>query len=204
MTRSRLALFALCTVLGAASFARASTLPNGNTLWQFTGFGYSMDIETYPGSATGTMKLTNQATGLFAFGTLYPAAVVDRPHGQVDEYLCDGFFQAHNVFPVLGLGEIPVNSNPYQAQVHISLGDLDGVAFDGALPGFSGQFLVPANQPPLSVFELNELVLTYYALVPPTGYQLFTQTGVVAAAPEPALALFALPLLALLAARRRA
>jgi hypothetical protein len=200
-----LAVVSIGLSLGAPRPAEAVTLPNGNSLWNFAAGPYVIAVEVIHGSALGTMTVVNTTNGRSAVGTLYPAAVVDRPHGSLDEYIADGFFQEDVFFPLLGLGDIPPGSNPNQALIHIGLGDLDGVAFDGATPGFSGQFLVPANPPPLDVFELNSLVVTHYEFNPAVSdYSVITQTYGIYGLPEPALGALALPLLALLAARRRA
>src|SRR5258705_11126706 len=136
MHRSWLGLLSLFTLLGLAPAAGAVLTPSGTTLWNLTAGDYAIAVEVYAGSSLGTLTITNSLNGRSATGNLYPAIVVDRPHGEVDELVADAFFQNETFFPALGLGEIVAGSNPYQGLIHLSLIDVEGVAFDAALPGF--------------------------------------------------------------------
>lgn len=179
-------------MLGLAPAAGAVLTPGGNTLWNLSAGSYQIAIEVFPGSSLGTMTVVNLANGLSAVGSLYPASVVDRPHGQSDELVADGFFQNETFFPLLGLGEIVPGSNTHQGEIHVSLVDLDGVAFDGAQPGFSGQFLLPVDMPPLSLFESGSVAITHFAFDDALGgFVPSVQTLPVAGVPEPSLALLA-------------
>src|SRR5262245_59158296 len=120
MRQSFYAVLSLWLALGVAPQAGAVLTPTGNTLWNLSAGSFSIAVEVYPGSSLGTMTVTNSLNGLSSVGTLYPAAVVDRPHGEIDELVVDGFFANNETFfPMLGLG--PPGSNPYQSGVHLSL-----------------------------------------------------------------------------------
>ena len=128
------------------------------------------------------MWLTNRVTGDTQLGSLNPGVVYDRDAGlgQSDEMIAQGLFG-----PSL--------------TVNISLVDLDGIAFDGAIPrpGYSGS-LLPASPPPLSMFE----TATVFLLPVPGSVQILQ----ISALPEPVLGLLLLPLAAaaLLRSRRPA
>jgi hypothetical protein len=207
MRPSILAALSLWISLWLAPAAGAVLTPSGTTLWNLSAGDYQIAVEVYAGSSLGTLTLTNSLNGRSAVGSLYPAFVVDRPHGEIDELVADGYFQNETFFPALGLGEIAPGSNPYQGLVHLSLVDVQGVAFDGALPGFvPGQFLLPVDQPPLSAFETSAVVITHYEFSSAIGgYAPITQTLTISGVPEPGLAPFTLlaPLVGLLASRRQ-
>src|SRR5262245_7906716 len=106
MHRAGLGVFSLAVLLlGFAPAAGAVLTPSGTTLWNLSAGPYDIAVEVYAGSSLGTMTITNTVNGRSAVGSLYPAIVVDRPHGQIDELVADGFFQNETFFPALGLGE---------------------------------------------------------------------------------------------------
>ena len=206
MLRSGLAVLSLVLGLALAPRADAVLTPSGTIQWTLSAGSFDISIEVYQGSGIGPMTVLNHANGRTAVGSLYPAAVIDRPHGQIDELTADASFQNEAFFPMLGLGDITPGSNPSQGHVMVSLIDVQGIAFDGAGPSLGGELSVlPVDQPPLSVFESGSVTITHFEFSAALGgfapiTQVLPITGLV---PEPSLALLLLPLVALAAARAR-
>ena len=174
-------LFAIVSVLGLlaglSDSARAYTLPNGNIVWDLSTADHDIRLEVFAGGHLGSMTLTTRATGVSQIGSINPALVQDRDAsaGGADEFIGEGLFDP---FPSL--------------VVDITLVDLDGVAFDGALssgsPGDVYQ-LIPATPPPLSMFETANVNYRVQYIDQFGNNQFGFFTEAITALPEPGAAL---------------
>ncbi len=177
-------LFALAPALAFAALvaqpAAGYELPNGNVVWELSAGDYDVRIEELHDEEIGFMSFTNRVTGETRVGDLNPGFAYDRDSakGLFDE----GFARAT-------FGSTLV--------VEMQLLDWDGTAFDGAIRDEEyPASLLTASPPPLAVFESAVLTFTPLDGSDPVQFDIDRL-------PEPGVALLALPLLVLLAARRQ-
>src|SRR5262245_10698609 len=115
MRRSVLAVLSLGLVLALAPDARAMLAPNGDTVWNLVAGPYQITLQLAPGNALGPMTMVDTLSGRSAVGLLYPAGVHDRPHGELDDMVADGYFESEVFYPFLGLGEVVPGAVPPRA-----------------------------------------------------------------------------------------
>ncbi|HTO08890.1 MAG TPA: hypothetical protein VMR86_17710 [Myxococcota bacterium] len=158
-----------------------------DVVWNATTDYYDVRLELAAGAGSGSITIASHPGGAPWVGLLDPGLVLNSdPSVGPDSLVDDGIFlhASGGAFDSAGL----------------VLVDLDGVAFDGAVPFGSGPYsLMPKVPPPLELFETAILAISLTdqngSLISRSTYPILTLT------PEPTATLLSLMVLPLVVSR---